>query len=175
VLSNDIRFIKLGELESAEADDFFGTSAYWLTYAVLFVAFVVAFLWLRHQQKLNPNSWSVKGKKAGKVASRRLKQASKLMHEKNDAAFYDEVMRALLGYAGDKLSLPQGELTKDNVIARLNQRGVEQTVVDAFIAVVSDCEFARYAPVADANMTKEKIYRQASDVITQMNASLKSH
>ena len=97
------------------------------------------------------------------------------MHEKNDAAFYDEVMRALLGYAGDKLSLPQGELTKDNVIARLNQRGVEQTVVDAFIAVVSDCEFARYAPVADANMTKEKIYRQASDVITQMNASLKSH
>jgi len=173
VLNNDIRFIKLGELESVETDDFFGTSAYWLTYLLSFAAFVVAFLWLRRQQKLNPNSWSVKGKKAGKVASRRLKKASKLLHEKDDAAFYDEVMRALLGYAGDKLSLPVGELTKDNVISKLASRGVEQSVVDAFIAVLSDCEFARYAPTADANLAKEKIYQQASDVITQMNALIK--
>ncbi len=172
VLSNDIRFIKLGELESIETDDFFGTSTYWLVYALLFLAFAIAFFWLRRQQKLNPNSWSVKGKKAGKVASRRLKQASKLMHEKNDAAFYDEVMRALLGYAGDKLSLPVGELTKDNVISKLTQRGVEQSVVDAFIAVLSDCEFARYAPTGDPNMAKEKIYQQASDVITQMERPL---
>ncbi|MBR6032274.1 MAG: protein BatD [Bacteroidaceae bacterium] len=173
VLSNDIRFIKLGELESAETDDFFGTSVYWLTYVLAFVAFVLAFLWIRRQQRLNPNSWSVKGKKAGKVASRRLKQASKLMREKNDAAFYDEVMRALLGYAGDKLSLPTNELSKDNVISKLTERGVEQSVVDAFIAVLSDCEFARYAPTADANLAKEKIFQQASDVITQMNNSIK--
>lgn len=173
VLSNDIRFIKLGELESAETDDFFGTSAYWLTYVLAFVAFVLAFLWIRRQQRLNPNSWSVKGKKAGKVASRRLKQASKLMREKNDAAFYDEVMRTLLGYAGDKLSLPTNELSKDNVISKLTERGVEQSVVDAFIAVLSDCEFARYAPTADANLAKEKIFQQASDIITQMNNSIK--
>ena len=175
VLSNDIRFIKLGEYTSEDEDDFFGTSSYWVTYLLLFLAFIVAFLWLRHQQKLNPNSWSVKGKKAGKVASRRLKQASKLMHAKDDAAFYDEVMRALLGYAGDKLSLPTNELNKENVISGLTSRGVEQEVVDSFIAVLSDCEFARYAPTADANLAKEKIYQQASDVITQMNASLKSH
>ena len=174
VLSNDIRFIKLGELEDVETDDFFGTSAYWLTYLLLFAAFIVVLLWMRHQQKLNPNSWSVKGKKAGKVASRRLKKASKLLHEKDDAAFYDEVMRALLGYAGDKLSLPTNELSKDNVISKLTGRGVEQNVVDAFIAVLSDCEFARYAPTADANLAKEKIYQQTSDVITQMNASIKS-
>ncbi len=174
VLSNDIRFIKLGKLENAEADDFFGTPSYWLTYLLLFAAFIVALLWMWRQQKLNPNSWSVKGKKAGKVASRRLKKALKLIHEKDDATFYDEVMRALLGYAGDKLSLPTNELNKDNVISKLTGRGVEQNVVDAFIAVLSDCEFARYAPTADANLAKEKIYQQASEVITQMNASIKS-
>ncbi|MBQ4228732.1 MAG: protein BatD [Bacteroidaceae bacterium] len=173
VLSNDIRFIKMGELKSEEKEDFFGTPSYWLTYLLLFAAFVAAFLWLRRQQKLNPNSWSVKGKKAGKVASRRLKQASKLLHAKDDAAFYDEVMRALLGYAGDKLSLPTNELNKENVISKLTERGVEQNVVDSFIAVLSDCEFARYAPTSDPNMAKEKIYQQALDVITQMNASIK--
>ena len=175
VLSNDIRFIKLGEYTSEDEDDFFGTSSYWLTYLILFAAFIAAFLWLRHQQKLNPNSWSVKGQKAGKVASRRLKKASKLLHTKDDAAFYDEVMRALLGYAGDKLSLPTNELNKENVISKLTSKGVEQEVVDSFIAVLSDCEFARYAPTADANLAKEKIYQQASDIITRMNASLKSH
>ena len=174
VLSNDIRFIRMGELRSEETDDFFGTTAYWLSYLLLFLAFVAAFLWFRRQQRLNPNSWSVKGKKAGKVASRRLKKASGLMREKDDAAFYDEVMRALLGYAGDKLSLPTGELTKDNVIAKLTSKGVEQGVVDSFIAVLSDCEFARYAPAADRDLTKEKIYQQASDVITRMNASIRS-
>ena len=173
VLSNDIRFIKLGQLKSAESDDFFGTTNYWLTYALLLIAFILAFVWLRRWQSQNPNSWSVKGKKAGKVASRRLKKAAKLMHEKDNAAFYDEVMRALLGYAGDKLSLPTNELNKDNVIRELTMRGVEQNVVDAFIAVLSDCEFARYAPVDDPNMAKEKVYQQASDVITQMNASIK--
>ena len=178
VLSNDIRFIKLGKLKKADAYDFFGSPAYWLTYVLLLVAFVIAVLWMRRQQRLNPNSWSVKGKKAGKVASRRLKLAAKLMHGKggqSDAAFYDEVMRALLGYAGDKLSLPQGELTKDNVISKLTERGVEQQVVDAFIAVLSDCEFARYAPVDNPSMAKEKIYQQASDVITRMDSLLKSH
>ena len=174
VLNNDIRFIKLGEYTIEDEDDFFGTSSYWLTYLLLFIAFIAAFLWLRRQQKLNPNSWSVKGKKAGKVASRRLKQASKLLHTKDDAAFYDEVMRALLGYAGDKLSLPTNELNKENVISKLTSKGVEQEVVDSFITVLSDCEFARYAPTADANLAKEKIYEQASDVITRMNASIKS-
>ena len=173
VLSNDIRFIKLGQLKSAESNDFFGTTNYWLTYALLLIAFIVAFVWLRHWQSQNPNSWSVKGKKAGKVASRRLKKAAKLMHEKDDAAFYDEVMRALLGYAGDKLSLPTNELNKDNVIRELTMRGVEQDVVNAFIAVLSDCEFARYAPVDDPSMAKEKIYQQASDVITQMNKTVR--
>ena len=173
VLSNDIRFIKLGQLKSAESNDFFGTTNYWLTYALLLIAFIAAFVWLRHWQSQNPNSWSVKGKKAGKVASRRLKKAAKLMHEKDDAAFYDEVMRALLGYAGDKLSLPTNELNKDNVIRELTMRGVEQDVVNAFIAVLSDCEFARYAPVDDPSMAKEKIYQQASDVITQMNKTVR--
>ena len=173
MLSNDIRFIKLGQLKSTESNDFFGTTNYWLTYVLLLIAFILAFVWLRHWQSQNPNSWSVKGKKAGKVASRRLKKAAKLMHEKDDAAFYDEVMRALLGYAGDKLSLPNNELNKDNVIRELTKRGVEQNVVDAFIAVLSDCEFARYAPVDNPSMAKEKVYQQASDVITQMNKTVR--
>lgn len=174
VLGNDIRFIKLGELEGQEKEDFFGTTSYWLSYLAALLAFVAAFLWLRRQQRLNPNSWSVKGKKAGKVASRRLKKAAKLLHTKDDAAFYEEVERALLGYAGDKLSLPVGELTKDNVSTKLAERGVQQEIVDSFLAVLSDCEFARYAPTGDAGTAKEKIYQQASDVITQMNSLIKA-
>lgn len=175
VLSNDIRFIKLSPLQTDAPYDFYGTTAYWLTYGLLLLAFLVAILVIRYQQKRNPDSWSMKGKKAGKAASRRLKQAAKLMRQKDDAAFYDEVMRALLGYAGDKLSLPVGELNKENVIEKLTARGVDQEVQQAFINALSECEFARYAPVEDPSMAKEKIYQQASDVITRMDALLKSN
>lgn len=175
VLSQDIRFIKLSPLSTEQPDDFFGTSAYWLAYVLLLAVFAVVVLIIRRQRKRNPNSWSTKGKRAGKTASRRLKTASKLMRGKDDAAFYDEVMRALLGYAGDKLSLPTNELNKDNVVEKLTARGVAQDIQQAFLSVLSECEFARYAPVDDPGMAKEKIYQQASDVITRMDAQLKSN
>ena len=45
------------------------------------------------------------------------------MKENKKEEFYDEVLRALWGYLSDKLSIPQANLTKDNVETELAKYG----------------------------------------------------
>lgn len=60
--------------------------------------------------------------------------------------FYDEVLRALWGYVGDKLNMPVEQLSKDNIAERLTQRNVDQETTSMFIRAVDECEYNRYAP-----------------------------
>ena len=91
-LSKDIRYIKLGDTRQRALDDFFfGSTAYWISLAVLALIFITLFIVFRHRAIDNANVTKMRGKKANKVATKRLKQAAKLMKEGKASAFYDEV------------------------------------------------------------------------------------
>ena len=146
---------------------FFSSVNYWLGYAGAILLFLSAIAIFYRQAKANANVARRRGKKAGKMASKRLKQAKKLLKQGNSKSFYEEVTRALWGYVGDKLNLPVAELTKDNVGQQLEQRGVSAEAIDRFLKVLSDCEFAQYAP-GDPSATMERLYSDASEVINQI-------
>ena len=113
----------------------------------------------------------MRGRKANKMALRRMKKAKKLLAERRQNEFYDEVLRAMLGYVADKLNIPQERLNKDNIQSELTTSNVPQEHIDSFLKTMSDCEFARYAPGdADANM--EGVYSSAINTITQMEGSI---
>jgi len=173
ILNNDIRYIKLGEVKvNKSGDSFFGSTKYWLIYVVLSVLYLIVLLLMYRKVKENANTSRLRGKKAGKAASKRLRNAAQLLKAHDGNAFYDEVMRALLGYAADKLNLPTTDLNKDNVADALNDRGVESSLVKSYIDVLSECEFARFAP-GDPNETMDKIYSEATDVINQLDSVIK--
>ena len=98
---------------------------YYMCYLIPAILFVVFFFIYRKQVKENSNLALVRTKKANKMAVRRLKNAGKLMKENKKEEFYDEVLRALWGYLSDKLSIPQANLTKDNVETELAKYGVD--------------------------------------------------
>ncbi len=173
VIGNDIRFIKLENVNvSAEDMSFFDSVSYWMTYIVLALIFLVLLLVFRKYVKENANTVRLRVKKAGKAANKRLRNAAKLMQAHDSAAFYDEIMRALLGYAGDKLNLRTTDLNKDNVRAALTGRGVDAALIDSYLDVVSQCEFARFAP-GDPDATMDRIYSEADEAINKLNAILK--
>lgn len=175
VLNNDIRYIKLGNIEDSESNTlFFGSLSYWMYYLVSTVLFVLLLLLFNRQIKKSKDISSMRIQKAGKAASKRLKTASKLMKQHQSEAFYDEVMKALLGYAGDKLNIQNSDLNKENVSASLQTHGVEQHLVDAYMNIISECEFARYAP-GDPDATMEKIFTSASDVINELDSAIKKN
>ena len=175
VLNDDIMFIKMVDVENTESDTlFFGSSSYWLYYIISASFFVLLLALFNRQIKKSRDVSGMRIQKAGKAASKRLKTASKLMKQHQSEAFYDEVMKALIGYAGDKLNIQNSELNKDNVSASLLSSGVEQSLVESYMNIISECEFARYAP-GDPDATMEKIYTSASDVINELDSAIKKN
>ena len=173
VLGQDIRYIKTGETNLTQKDDyFFGSMSYYMWYLIpltLFIAFMAVY---RKQAMENANVAKVRTKKANKVATKRMKNAGKLLAEKKSEAFYDEVLKALWGYISDKLSMPVSQLSKDNIEEELQKHQVSDELIKEFINNLNDCEFARYAP-GNQDEKMDKIYSSAIDVISKMENSIK--
>ena len=172
VLSSDIHYIKTNKANIREhVDGFFGTWKYIGIYVGLLAVFFAVLAIFHRQAKANADLVRKRGKRAGKEATKRLKVARKLLNEQNAAAFYEEVLRALLGYVANKLNISTTHLTKDNVRESLSTRGVDEKLIEEYMSVLESCEFARFAP-GDPQATMDKIYESASQVINDLNKNL---
>ena len=173
VLGQDIRYIKTGDTNLTRKDDyFFGSMSYWMWYIIPLTLFIACMVIYRKQALENANVAKVRTKKANKVATKRMKNAGKLLAEKKTEAFYDEVLKAMWGYISDKLSMPVSQLSKDNIEGKLQQHQVADELVKEFIDILNDCEFARYAP-GSQDEKMDKIYSSAIEVISKMENSIK--
>ena len=172
-LGKDIRYLKVNDIHFVPNNElFFGSFMYYMCYLIPSILFVVFFFIYRKQVKENSNLALVRTKKANKMAVRRLKNAGKLMKENKKEEFYDEVLRALWGYLSDKLSIPQANLTKDNVETELAKYGVDDALIKDFMDILNTCEFARYAP-AQASDAMDKLYELTVDAIGKMENTIK--
>ena len=172
-LSRDIRYIKTGNVRQQGIDEFFfGSTAYWITLAIIAFVFISLFVIFRQRAIENANVTKRRAGKANKVATKRLKKASKLMADNKPGEFYDEVLRALWGYVGDKLNIPVEQLSHDNISQRFSERGVGEETIAQFIGALDECEFERYAP-GDPKGNMNKVYEKAMTAIEQIEGTMK--
>ena len=170
--TGDIRGIKMGVPETYNSHTFFGSSFYFILMAALFIAFVVVFTVLRQRATVQADVVKAKGRRANKVAVRKLRKAAKLMHDNKPGEFYDETLRALWGYVGDKLNIPVAQLSHDNISQKLAERNVHQSIIDKFIGAIDECEFERYAP-GDPKGNMNKVYDKAILAIEKIEEVMK--
>ena len=172
-LNSDIHYIKTGSTrQHAVGDFFFGSTEYWVTLAVLFLGFVSLFVIFRQRAIERADVVKQRAGKANKVATKRLKKAAKLMKAGQQGEFYDEVLRALWGYLGDKLNLPVEQLSRENISQQLAGRNVSEETIQQFLGALDECEYARYAP-GDAKGNMNKVYDMAMTAITQIATTMK--
>lgn len=172
-LTKDIRYIKTGDTRQHSLDEFFfGSTAYWISLTVLALIFISLFVIFRQRAIDNANITKMRGKKANKVATKRLKNAARLMAANKPGAFYDEVLRALWGYVGDKLNIPVEQLSHDNISQRLSERNVGEETISQFIGALDECEFERYAP-GDPKGNMSKVYDKAINAIETIETTMK--
>ena len=172
-LSRDIRYIKTGDVDQRGTDEFFfGSVAYWITLAVMALVFISLFVIFRQRAIENANVTKRRAGKANKVATKRLKKASALMAANKPGEFYDEVLRALWGYVGDKLNIPVEQLSHDNISQRLSDRSVGEDTIAQFMGALDECEFERYAP-GDPKGNMNKVYEKAMTAIEQIEDTMR--
>ena len=173
LLNKDIRHIKTGASRQHSLDDFFfGSTGYWCSLIILAVIFISLFVIFRQRAIENANITKQRGKRANKVATKRLKKASRLMAENKPSEFYDEVLRALWGYVGDKLAIPVEQLSHDNISQRLTERHVDEVTIGEFMGALDECEFERYAP-GDPKGNMNKVYDKAMNAIEKIEEVMK--
>ncbi|MEH6682276.1 MAG: BatD family protein [Sediminicola sp.] len=107
-------------------------------------------------------------KKANRLARKYLSEAKKALGNKE--TFYIALEKALHNYLKAKLKIETSEFSKDKIAALLEERRVDKMVVDEFIALLENCELARYSPFSVVQMQED--YSRASEVISQMDKQL---
>lgn len=150
------------------------SAAYWLWFILPVVILAVVAYVYRRQLKSAADIVGTRMRKAGKVAAKRLKKASLCIKDGNREKFYDEMLIALWGYVGAKLNIPTSELNRHNVAESLLNAGASQEVVDGFVDVLDQCEYAKYAPGSGSDELKN-VYSRGAEIIGLLEDSHLKH
>ncbi len=173
VLGDDIRYIKTStpDLKLSE-DHFFGSPLFYaglLLPLLLFIAFIII---RKKNIEKNSDLIAVKGRKATKMARKRLLAAEQNLKASNKEKFYIEISQALYGYVGDKLNISVADLTKENINNRLQLRGASAETIEKLISTIDTCEYARYAPSAVSG-DLNTIYNNTVELITKLENEIR--
>ena len=140
---------------------------YLLLYPLAVLLGLGTYLILARRRSLRADSLSYHASRASAVATRRLRKARKLLEAGSREPFYQETLRALWGYLGDKLRLPVSELSRASVSEILQARGLEEATIQALTEVIDEVEYARYAPAQEGDM--QAIYTKTAEVISEID------
>lgn len=172
-IGSDIRFIQTGDLDlKYKGSYFFGTPLFWTIYLLPLSLFVIFLIFKRKQAHDRSDIVKVRNKRAAKLSRNRLKSAKKLVRDNKDAQVYDEVLRALWQYLGDKLAIDQSRLNRERVFEEMREREVSEELISKVAELADLCEMARYAPTAVKTKSAE-VYSQAVDLLVQLERAIK--
>lgn len=173
ILGKDIRFIKTGNVVFKRIDrDIFGSFRFYLWFIIPLFIFSGLLILQRKKVRDRSNIAMMKTRRAGKTARKRLKTAGRFLKENNSQPFFEELLRAVWGYLSDRLLIAVSDLNRNNAKSELLKRNVPEEDVERLMEIISDCEFARYAPSA-SEIDMDRIYHDTIRIITLVEQNLR--
>jgi len=171
-LGKDIRFIKSdpGRLTKS-ANIILSKRSFYSAYLFALFAFLLIMFLRREHIRRNSDLSLVRNRKAGKVAVKRLRKASECLKNEEIDKFYEEILRAIWGYLSDKLNIPVSDLTRNNAVDSLSERGIDEDRIKNLNSILDTCEYARFAPSASGTEAAT-IYEGASQFIKSVENSI---
>ncbi len=172
-IGKDIRFIKTDvPIFKTGWHSFYGTLWHWFSYVIVLAVFAGLFVLITNQRQYMNNITLVRTRRANKVARKRLASAHSHMSLKDSERFYDELLKCMWGYIADKLSIPIAELSSDSARNTLLENGVSAEDSDEFLRIISECEYARFAPKSELAQM-DSLYSSAHTLISKFEDIIK--
>lgn len=163
------RFIKLKpNLEPIVKKEFWnGKLFYALLTSPMFllIAFV---LLMQRNQRIAGDVEGSRLRVANRLSKKYLGEAKKNL--KNKTLFYDALERALYNYLKARLKIKADDFSKDKIAEILSDKKLAGAEIQSFIALLENCEVARYSPATDAKMQQD--FDQALSVISNIDKKL---
>ena len=147
---------------------FFGSAMFyglWISPLGLLLLFAI---YARRKRKHLGDTEGVRMRTANRMARKYLSEAKRNLN--NSEEFYVALERALHNYLKAKLKMETADFSKEKIKNILSQIGVEEPLVNDFVSVLENCEFARYTPSSVKAM--EQDYANTAKMITQIDKQL---
>lgn len=172
-LGSDIRFIETRKPSFDKVGAFFvGSPLFWVLTLLILAAGAILFFALRKLDERRADVAGTKNRAAAKMARKRLSQAGDFLQKNLYTAFYEELHKTLLGFVSDKLTMDAADMSKDNISAKLIDKGVSEGVASDFIGLLDACEYARYSPDSGHDAMNAH-YETAVSVISAIDESMR--
>lgn len=167
--NNQFNFIKLNaNLNTIGNTYFFGSNRFYLLLFGPLLFIPIAILFRKKRDEIANDVVGNKVKKANRLARRYLSKAKKELGNKD--SFYVALEKALHNYLKAKLKIETSEFSKDKISELLLKKQVNEETVDGFLALLKNCEAARYSPFSNVQMQQD--YEKASEVISLIDKQL---
>ena len=173
-LGSDIRYISNASPRFFSRDSMFiGKMLFFLCILLLVVLTWFTDRMLSVRARLRGDVRRRANRRANKVATARLKQASGYLAKDLGSAFYEELHKTLLGYISDKLAIKFSDMQRDTIVETLEAHKVEKEDIDKFILLLNDCEMARYSSAsAYEKAAMNAQYTRAVELISSFESEL---
>ncbi|MGB2152909.1 MAG: BatD family protein [Flavobacteriaceae bacterium] len=152
----------------SNTESFFGKRNFYLLILGPFILLLLFAIWFKVQSTRRIDPVTERQKTANRLAKKYLSSARKALKKKE--AFYEALERALHNYLKAKLHIETAEFSKDRISSLLEDKKVEANVIKEFVALLSDCEAARYAPTTSVGMQEDLDH--ASKLISKIDKQL---
>ncbi|TAI47728.1 BatD family protein [Flagellimonas allohymeniacidonis] len=162
-------FIKLKpNLTNIGSQTFFGSNRFYLLLFAPLLLIPIAVFSFKKREALASDIEGNKIKRANKLAKKYLFTARKELGNKD--AFYVALEKGLHNYLKAKLKIETAEFSKEKITSILEEKQVNGADITGFIALLQNCEMARYSPFSDVEMQQD--YAKASEVISNLDKQL---
>ncbi len=167
--NNAFNFIKTKtNLQAIGSNYFFGSTNFYLLLTLPLLLIPIYILFRKKKEAISNDVVGNKVRKANKLAKKYLSKAKATLGTKD--AFYVALEKALHNYLKAKLKIETSEFSKDKIQVLLSDKKVDTSTIDGFIALLKNCEAARYSPFSNVQMQQD--YDTASEVISLMDKQL---
>lgn len=169
VTGDQFNFIKLKpHLTAIGTNYFFGSTRFylWLLLPLLFIPLAIIFR--KKREAIADDVIGNRLRRANRLARKYLSKARKELGNKEP--FYIALEKGLYNYLKAKLKIETSEFSKDRIASVLDEKQVGQSTKEGFVALLKNCEMARYSPFSEVQMQQD--YDRASEVISQLDKQL---
>ena len=110
---------------------------------------------------------------ATNIAQKRLKNAKEHLKMNEKELFFEDIEKSLWGYFSDRFAVELFQLSKESIQYYFGKNRISEKTEIQFIALLNDCELARYAPSTIHNSKMEALLKSAQEIIIEVESQKK--
>jgi len=166
---SQFNFIKLkSNFTAIGTKHFFGSTRFYLWLLLPLLLIPIAIALGKKREAIASDVVGNRIRRANRLARKYLSKARKELGNKEP--FYIALEKGLHNYLKAKLKIETSEFNKEKIASLLEEKKADKSTKDGFIALLKNCEMARYSPFLEVQMQQD--YDRASEVISQLDKQL---